>query len=266
MKASHRLSEMFMNAPEFCNKCATAQRNRASEKGGTLHTGGSITVHEHAIRMAQALGRAIHVDEVFAQTHVRKGTNEFVDERSRKTHEEFSTRLSQVRSEHGSAPTPDNTSNEDDDIRRTQCCVDVIGGKKKGRVYGAGQLATNYTTSKGGTFKHQPSSSTTTVDEAIECLTQLLQQCDQENRDLREKYSDLRNEFTNFKSLFMRVLLDASDIHSTVPLTQPRPKAFGRPSTNRIHNEMDKSNPDKPKKCSYCHNEGHHRENCPFRH
>ncbi|XP_014511589.1 classical arabinogalactan protein 9-like [Vigna radiata var. radiata] len=35
---------------------------------------------------AQALGRAIHVDEVFAQTHVRKGTNEFVDERSRKTH------------------------------------------------------------------------------------------------------------------------------------------------------------------------------------
>ena len=35
---------------------------------------------------AQALGRAVHVDEVFAQTHVRKGTNEFVDERSRKTH------------------------------------------------------------------------------------------------------------------------------------------------------------------------------------
>ncbi|KOM48287.1 hypothetical protein LR48_Vigan07g199100 [Vigna angularis] len=35
---------------------------------------------------AQALGRAVHVDEVFAQTHVRKGTNQFVDERSRKTH------------------------------------------------------------------------------------------------------------------------------------------------------------------------------------
>ena len=35
---------------------------------------------------AQALGRAVHVDEVFAQTHVRKGTNEFFDERSRKTH------------------------------------------------------------------------------------------------------------------------------------------------------------------------------------
>ncbi|KOM27486.1 hypothetical protein LR48_Vigan425s000300 [Vigna angularis] len=104
---------------------------------------------------AQALGRAVHVDEVFAQTHVRKGTNEFVDERSRKTHEDFSTRLSQVRSEHGSAPTPNDTSNTNDDIRRTQCWVDVVGGKKKGRVYGAGQLAANYTTSKGGTLKLQ---------------------------------------------------------------------------------------------------------------
>ncbi|KOM58321.1 hypothetical protein LR48_Vigan11g135500 [Vigna angularis] len=65
---------------------------------------------------AQALGRAVHVDDVFAQTHVRKGTNQFVDERSRKTHEEFSTKLSQVRSEHGSASTPDDASNEDDDI------------------------------------------------------------------------------------------------------------------------------------------------------
>ncbi|KOM34446.1 hypothetical protein LR48_Vigan02g059600 [Vigna angularis] len=85
---------------------------------------------------AQALGRAVHVDEVFAQTHVRKGTNQFVDERSRKTHEEFSTRLSQVRSEHESAPTPDDASNAEDDIP-----------------------------SRGGTLKHQPSSSTTTPDE-----------------------------------------------------------------------------------------------------
>ncbi|KOM55168.1 hypothetical protein LR48_Vigan10g106000 [Vigna angularis] len=130
--------------------------------------------------------------------------------------EEFSTRLSRVRSEHGSAPTPDDATNEDDDIRRTQCWVDVVGGKKKGRVYGAGQLAANYTTSKGGTLKHQPSSSTTTAEETIDRLTQLLQQRDQENNELRENYNDLRTEFTNFKSLVMRAL-PASDIHSTVP-------------------------------------------------
>ncbi|XP_052727599.1 uncharacterized protein LOC128194976 [Vigna angularis] len=125
--------------------------------------------------MAQALGRAVHVDEVFAQTHVRKDTNQFVDERYRKTHEEFSTRLSQVRSEHESAPTPDDASNAEDDIHRTKCWVDIVGGKKKGRVYGAGQLARNYTTLRGGTLKHEPSSSTTTANEAVIRLTQALE-------------------------------------------------------------------------------------------
>jgi len=78
-KASHRLSEMFREArnagqrPEWIgenvwsglqahwnsllyhNKCATAQKNRASEKGGSLHTGGSITIHEHALRLVYKL-------------------------------------------------------------------------------------------------------------------------------------------------------------------------------------------------------------------
>ncbi|KOM26691.1 hypothetical protein LR48_Vigan304s003800 [Vigna angularis] len=84
---------------------------------------------------------------------------------------DFSTRLSQVRSEHESTPTPDDANNAEDDIRRTQCWIDIVGGKKKGRVYGAGQLAANYTASRGGTLKHQPSSSTTTPDEVVLRLT-----------------------------------------------------------------------------------------------
>ncbi|KOM43122.1 hypothetical protein LR48_Vigan05g072600 [Vigna angularis] len=87
MKASHRLSKMFRDARnagqrpnwlgekiwnsllahwnivEFCNKCAKAQRNRASERGGTLHTGGSITIHEHAIRMATRNLEAIVLED-----------------------------------------------------------------------------------------------------------------------------------------------------------------------------------------------------------
>ncbi|WVY96918.1 hypothetical protein V8G54_029069 [Vigna mungo] len=139
MKASHRLSEMFRNAriagqrpywvgehiwnsllghwntPQYRIKCATAQKNRASEKGGVLHTGGSITTHEHAIRMAAELGRAVHVDEVFTQTHIRKGTGEYVDERSRKTIEYFSARLTQARPNEGSVP------DADEEMIRTQC-------------------------------------------------------------------------------------------------------------------------------------------------
>ncbi|XP_052734264.1 uncharacterized protein LOC128196756 [Vigna angularis] len=166
--------------------------------------------------MAQALGRAVHVDEVFAQTHVRKGTNQFVDERSRKTHEDFSTRLSQVRSEHESAPTPDDASNADDDIRRTQCWINIVGGKKKGRVYGAGQLAANYTASRGGTLKHQPSS-TSTPDEVLQ-LRQELHQRDQE-------ITDLKAEFTNFKAMVMKVLPPTSQDEQNIPLTQSRPSS-----------------------------------------
>jgi len=33
------------------SKCQTALKNRLSDKGGSLHTEGSISVHEHAIRM-----------------------------------------------------------------------------------------------------------------------------------------------------------------------------------------------------------------------
>ncbi|KOM25879.1 hypothetical protein LR48_Vigan205s001600 [Vigna angularis] len=177
------------NSAEFRNKCVTTQKNKASKKGDTLHTSGSMTVHKHVIRM-----------------------------------EEFSTRLSQIRSRHGSAPAPDVVTNEEDnDIRRTQCWVYVVGGKKKGRVYSVGQLAANYIVERGGTLKHQPSSSTPTTNEAVEHLTQLLQQRDQECRDLREEYSELRDEFTNFKSLVMRALPDTSQLHSTVPPTQPRP-------------------------------------------
>ncbi|KOM48135.1 hypothetical protein LR48_Vigan07g183900 [Vigna angularis] len=39
------------------------------------------------------------------------------------------TLIMKVRSEHESAPTPGDASNEDNHIRRTQCWVDVVGGK-----------------------------------------------------------------------------------------------------------------------------------------
>ncbi|XP_022637380.1 uncharacterized protein LOC111241783 [Vigna radiata var. radiata] len=43
---------------------------------------------------------------------------------------------------------------------RTQCWVDTVGGKKKGRLYGVGQLASHYSAGRGGIFRHQSSTST----------------------------------------------------------------------------------------------------------
>ncbi|WVZ17518.1 hypothetical protein V8G54_010500 [Vigna mungo] len=191
-KASHRLSEMFReariarerpywigeqiwtsllehwNSPQYRAKCAIAQKNRSSERGGVLHTGGSITIHEHAMRMAAALGRSVHVDEVFHQTHIRKGTtDQFMDKRS----------------SHSSCPQSTQPTDDDEDLIRKN---------------GAKQLAANYSAGRGG-LKHQPSSSSQPPDETVHALTQQLQTREQE-------YSELRQEFTNFKELVMRLL------------------------------------------------------------
>ncbi|KAK7291398.1 hypothetical protein RIF29_06508 [Crotalaria pallida] len=62
--------------------------NRASEKGGSLHTGGRKTTIDHAQDMAEALNRTVYLDEVFEQTHIKKSGG-WVDDRSRMTHSEF---------------------------------------------------------------------------------------------------------------------------------------------------------------------------------
>lgn len=50
-----------------------------------------------------------------------------------------------------------------------------------------------------------------------------------------------------------------------IPNPQMRDKATGRPTNTRIHNEIDQPSWDKPKKCSYYRNKGHHKETCQFR-
>ncbi|KAH1233580.1 hypothetical protein GmHk_09G025989 [Glycine max] len=55
-----------------------------------MHTGGSISLQDHAIRLLEELGRSVYVDEVFQQTHLRKDT-------------EFEARLSQARSDAASS-------------------------------------------------------------------------------------------------------------------------------------------------------------------
>ncbi|KOM48088.1 hypothetical protein LR48_Vigan07g179200 [Vigna angularis] len=69
------------NMPLYRQKCETTKKNRTSDKGGCLHTRGSTSVLEHIIRLE--LGRSVHVDEIFQQTHIRASTGEFVDESGR---------------------------------------------------------------------------------------------------------------------------------------------------------------------------------------
>ena len=50
-----------------------------------------------------------------------------------------------------------------------------------------------------------------------------------------------------------------------IPDPQMRKGKARRPTTNRIHNDMDDPIPNRPKRCSYCRNECHNRTNSRYR-
>ncbi|KOM25620.1 hypothetical protein LR48_Vigan125s001000 [Vigna angularis] len=91
---------------------------------------------------SQELGRSVHVDEIFQQTHIRQSTGEFVDERSRRTHEQFVAKFSQIRSETASvgvsASSPLDPTEEE--RLRNRCWLEATGGKYKRRVYSIGNV------------------------------------------------------------------------------------------------------------------------------
>ncbi|CAK8563271.1 unnamed protein product [Lathyrus sativus] len=164
-KGSKRLSEILMDArkkqerpswmgegawkglkikwetPEYKVKAARNKKNRASAKGGSVHTGGSISTNEHIIRMRRELGREPTLDEVFLRTHTKKKDSSWVDDRSKKTYETFQEKLkhaSQVGETSNSGPK------EVDSATRLNFWAEATGGKTRGRLYGVGDLSKHY--------------------------------------------------------------------------------------------------------------------------
>ncbi|KAG4968253.1 hypothetical protein JHK87_033904 [Glycine soja] len=96
------------NLPKYRIKCLQAQKNQNSEKGGSLHIGGSLNTHKHAICM---------------------------------------TRFSQARSKAESCGGSSDISPLDpaEEVRlRTQTFVVGASGFKKGWIYGTGELTHGY--------------------------------------------------------------------------------------------------------------------------
>jgi len=115
--------------------------------------------------------------------------------------EEFQTRLSQVKSEVSSCAdgTQEQSSVDptQDDSIRTRCWIETVGGKKKGRLYGVGQLVSKYAGPNESLNQLPPSSSSNTED-----LTNIRQQL---SRSLEEN-EQLRSEFQSFQSLVLQYL------------------------------------------------------------
>ncbi|KAL5138309.1 hypothetical protein HKD37_10G028517 [Glycine soja] len=120
------------------------KKNRASEKGGCMHTVGSISLHDHAIRLSEELGRYVYVDE-----------------------EEFEARLSQARSDAASSVGESQLIPLDpteEQRLRSRCWVADAGPKRKGRLYGIGDLAHSYKCGSGSFMQHTQGSSSCAED------------------------------------------------------------------------------------------------------
>ncbi|KAL5146416.1 hypothetical protein HKD37_06G016248 [Glycine soja] len=86
-----------------------------------MHLGGSISLEYHTIRFSETLGRLAYTYELFQQTHLRKDTDQFVDDRSRQAY-----------------------------VKPLSCMSLYLGSfgilitKRKGCLYGTGDLAHSY--------------------------------------------------------------------------------------------------------------------------
>ncbi|XP_039691036.1 uncharacterized protein [Medicago truncatula] len=123
----------YWGSPEFKAKSEKAKKNRASEKGGCIHTGGCISTAEHARRLAKKLGREPYINELHKKTHTYR-SGQYVDDRSKICQEEYDRQLSEALSRGCSV----------DEALTLRAWTKVAGEKKKGRLYGAGNLAGNY--------------------------------------------------------------------------------------------------------------------------
>ncbi|XP_021623875.1 uncharacterized protein LOC110623255 [Manihot esculenta] len=76
------------NTSEYKEKCDKFSANRCSEARGagsdiSRHACESVSQYTHRQRMRERLGRKRHPHELFKATHKRKGTEEFIDIRSK---------------------------------------------------------------------------------------------------------------------------------------------------------------------------------------
>ncbi|KAH0713883.1 hypothetical protein KY290_008920 [Solanum tuberosum] len=75
------LLEHWSTDEKFKKRSEIGKIARASEKGGSLHTGGTISQVTRKERMEKELGRPVPVEEMFKVTHVKKSMNPTEEER-----------------------------------------------------------------------------------------------------------------------------------------------------------------------------------------
>ncbi|KAI0509892.1 hypothetical protein KFK09_010492 [Dendrobium nobile] len=126
---------------EYTRRRDQNRQNRVSDVGGlgsALHTGGSVPHTEHRRRLKASLGREPTPVELHSRTHKRQEDQQWIDERARKAHEEYT----RIRETH--AASGEGSSGGSVEYSEYRMWSQAVGGMQHGRVYGLGAQAQAY--------------------------------------------------------------------------------------------------------------------------
>ncbi|MED6198363.1 hypothetical protein PIB30_065672 [Stylosanthes scabra] len=128
-----QLLDRFANDPGFKKRQASSKANRASSKGGCLHTGGSATIPKTRAKMTRSLDRPATAAKVFRATHTRKRNRSIVEKCADDLLTEFSANLEQA-TQQAQEEGDESAATVDPDVVWRQ----TLSEPCKNRVYRAG--------------------------------------------------------------------------------------------------------------------------------
>ncbi|XP_050878427.1 uncharacterized protein LOC127082225 [Lathyrus oleraceus] len=151
--------QTYWQKTEFLAVSSQNKTNRASARGRAVHTTGRKAHIDVALQLSRELQRDLRPDELFLKTHKRKN-GEWVDSRATSTYFEIPTSCYQFENEirlrfqktfkekFDAELQPTEEGNGEvvqvlDGERVNQLWTEAAGGRNRGRVYGAADLAIN---------------------------------------------------------------------------------------------------------------------------
>ncbi|XP_027186919.1 uncharacterized protein [Cicer arietinum] len=132
--------QAYWEGTSFKNISNQNKTNRASTRGGAVHTSGRKAHIDVAIELSNNLQRDLLPDELFLTTHKRKN-GAWVDSRAESTYGTFKKKLEEVQTQIGE--TSEESGKEVDGGTILKLWTESAGGRTRGRVYGTGDLSIN---------------------------------------------------------------------------------------------------------------------------
>ncbi|MED6146035.1 hypothetical protein PIB30_030828 [Stylosanthes scabra] len=193
------LLDRFANDPGFKKRQASSKKNRASSKGGYLHTGGSTTIPKTRARMTRSLDRLPTNVEVFRETHTRKRDRSIVEKRAEDLLTEFSANLDEA-TQRAQEEGDESPTTVDPDIVWRQ----TLSEPYKNRVYGAEGFFASSLRRSGYAVSSASASSCHTGPPAPEVV------------DLREQVQNLTQSLQSQGDLLQQQIDEVKSLKSTL--------------------------------------------------